>query len=83
MTKKAEPPPSFEQALERLEAIVESLERGDMALGDSLKLFEEGVALARRLETELSDAEMKVEALLRDADGKETVARLVLPEDEA
>lgn len=84
MSKKAEsPPPNFEQALERLETIVESLERGEMPLGDSLKLFEEGVTLARRLEGELSDAEMKVEALLRDTRGNESIAPLTLPEDDA
>lgn len=84
MSKKSESsPPNFEQALERLEVIVESLERGELPLGDSLRLFEEGVTLARRLEGELSDAEMKVETLLRDTRGNESIAPLTLPEDEA
>ncbi|UCF66141.1 MAG: exodeoxyribonuclease VII small subunit [Acidobacteriota bacterium] len=57
---------SFEQSIQRLEQIVSALERGELNLDESLKLFEEGVSLSRRLDSRLSDAEMKVEQLLGD-----------------
>lgn len=81
-TSSDEATPTFEQALERLESIVGTLEKGDMPLSDSLALFEEGVALARRLEGQLGAAEMKIEALLRDARGEELVRPLDPPEAE-
>ena len=63
----AEDRPSFEKNLERLEEIVGRLERGEMSLEESLQVFEEGVGLTRTLDARLSDAEMKVERLLRAA----------------
>ncbi len=54
---------SFEQALERLNEIVQELERGDKKLEDSLKLFEEGVKLSRFCKEVLKDAAEKVEDL--------------------
>ncbi len=63
----------LETSLARLEEIAKALEKGDLPLEDGLKLFEEGVALARRLEGRLADAEMKVETLLRGASGDERV----------
>jgi exodeoxyribonuclease VII small subunit len=57
---------SFEQALERLEALVERLERGDLALEDALAAFEEGVGLTRELGDQLASAERRIEQLLRD-----------------
>lgn len=74
--------PSLERALERLEEIARTLERGDLSLEESLGLFEEGVALSRRLEARLADAEMKVEALLRTTGGAEKIVPLELPEDD-
>ncbi len=62
----------FEAALERLEAIVASLESGELGLEQSLKLFEEGVKLARICNTRLEEAERKVEVLLKDRTGKMT-----------
>lgn len=59
----------FEAALARLEEIVKKLEKGDMALEQSLKLFEEGVKLARTCNKRLDEAERKVEILLKDKDG--------------
>ncbi len=60
---------SFEAALARLEALVDRLERGDLALEEALAAFEEGVALARRCATQLSDAERRIEVLLRQGGG--------------
>ncbi len=54
----------FESALERLEKIVQDLEQGDLPLEQSLKLFEEGVKLARVCTKRLEEAERKVEILL-------------------
>lgn len=59
----------FETALARLEEIVQGLEKGDLPLEQSLKLFEEGVKLARLLNKRLDEAERKVEILLKDKSG--------------
>lgn len=61
--------PSFEVAMKRLEEIVERLESGDLPLDESLLLFEEGIGLSRRAGGLLDQAERKVEALTRAADG--------------
>jgi exodeoxyribonuclease VII small subunit len=61
--------PSFEQSLKRLEAIVDQLEKGDLALEDSLKLFEEGVKLSSGCKKELDAAEGKVQVLIKQRDG--------------
>lgn len=60
----------FETALARLEEIVHELERGELPLERSLKLFEEGVKLSRICNKRLEEAERKVEILLKDKDGK-------------
>jgi exodeoxyribonuclease VII small subunit len=57
--------PKFEESLQRLEVIVREMERGELPLEDSLKLFEEGVALSGFCRKELEDAEGKVEVLLK------------------
>jgi exodeoxyribonuclease VII small subunit len=60
----------FEKRLNRLEDIVEKMESGDLALEESLKLFEEGVRLSRECNAQLTDAEQKVKLLLGiDDDG--------------
>jgi exodeoxyribonuclease VII small subunit len=59
----------FEDALQRLEQIVDQLEGGDLALDDSLKIFEEGVALARRCAKYLEEAEKRIELLTKDESG--------------
>ncbi len=55
---------NFETQLDRLEKIVEKMEKGDLALEDSLKLFEEGVKLSRDCNQQLMTAEQKVRVLL-------------------
>lgn len=54
----------FEDALGRLETIVQTLERGDLSLDDSLKSFEEGVKLSKNCLKLLDDAERRVDILL-------------------
>ena len=63
---------SFEELLERLEALVERLERGELALEDALATFEQGVGLTRTLGERLGGAERRVEELLRDGAGLAT-----------
>jgi exodeoxyribonuclease VII small subunit len=62
----------FEAALARLEEIVTELESGELGLEQSLRLFEEGVKLARICNARLEEAERKVEILLKDKAGKMT-----------
>src|SRR5262252_8401723 len=66
MNKNKEQEQSFESSLASLERIVAHLESGDLPLERALELFEEGVALARRCQSQLGDAERKVELLLRE-----------------
>jgi exodeoxyribonuclease VII small subunit len=61
--------PSFEESLKKLETIVEQLEKGDLALEKSLKLFEEGVNLSGACKQELDTAEGKVQMLIKQRDG--------------
>lgn len=62
---------SFEDAVKRLSEIVQKLERGDLPLEESLRLFEEGVALSRASQERLDSAQKRVEELLGlDRDGK-------------
>jgi exodeoxyribonuclease VII small subunit len=55
---------SFEDSIRRLGEIVEALENGELPLEDSLRLFEEGVKLARASQAKLDGAEKRVEELL-------------------
>jgi exodeoxyribonuclease VII small subunit len=57
-------PPSFETAIKRLNDIVQVLERGEIPLEESLRLFEEGVRLSRVSQQKLDTAEKRVEQLL-------------------
>jgi len=57
--------PKFEDCLQRLETVVQQLERGDIPLEQALKLFEEGVGLSDSCRRELEEAEGKVEILLK------------------
>jgi len=61
---------NFEQSLKRLEEIVDKLEGEELALEESLKLFEEGVKLAESCGRRLDDAEKKVTLLLKDREQK-------------
>ena len=63
MTKTNESPPSFEEALNELEQLVETLEKGDLSLEQSLTTFERGVGLTRTCQKALDEAEQKVRVL--------------------
>lgn len=60
---------SFEQALAELEKIVAQMERGDVALEDSIALYQRGAALKAHCETKLKDAQLKVEQIVLGPDG--------------
>jgi exodeoxyribonuclease VII small subunit len=63
---------SFEEAMAELEAVVGQLERGDVALEQSIALYERGAALKARCEVKLKEAEEKVAAITLDAEGNPT-----------
>ncbi|MCX8952092.1 exodeoxyribonuclease VII small subunit [Ruegeria sp. NA] len=63
---------TFEQAMKELETVVGQLERGDVALDQSIALYERGAALKKRCEDELKRAEEKVAAITLDANGQPT-----------
>jgi exodeoxyribonuclease VII small subunit len=67
MKSRKEASPSFEKALERLEAIVEKLESEELGLDASLALFEEGIGLSRLCQTKLEEVEKRVEIILKDS----------------
>ena len=60
---------SFEESLKQLEAIIGKLEKGDLPLEESVRLFEEGVRLSNVCKTEIESAEGKVQILLKQKDG--------------
>lgn len=60
---------TFESSLNELERIVKQLEDGDMPLEESLKLFENGVRLSRECRERLTNAERRIEVLMRETDG--------------
>jgi exodeoxyribonuclease VII small subunit len=60
---------TFEESLKQLETIVAQLERGDLPLEDSIKMFEEGMRLSAQCKQELDSAESKVQILLKQRDG--------------
>ena len=61
---------TFEQAMKRLEEIVNALENGTVSLDDSLKLFEEGIKLSKYCENELKNIENKASKILEDSKEK-------------
>ena len=87
---KPDEAPTFEQALQQLEQIVQRLEKGELPLEESLKLYEEGIRLSRLCHGKLEEAEGKIEMLLKDtrgepaldAQGRPRTPPLPPPEDE-
>lgn len=71
--KSVAPEVSFETAMHELEAIVAKLETGELPLEESLKEFERGIALARKSQKTLDDAEQRVKILL-NADEKSSLS---------
>ena len=64
-----QPNQTFEASMTRLEAIVRSMERGEVPLEESLKLFQEGTELVRNCQKLLDDAQLQVKMILTAADG--------------
>lgn len=60
---------SFEENMLRLEQIVRAMEKGDVALEDSIKLFQEGTGLVSACSKLLDDAELQVHKITTDAQG--------------
>ena len=60
---------SFEASLTELEEIVAKLEDGDLPLEQSLELFEKGIKLSRECRDRLTNAERRIEVLMKDTDG--------------
>ena len=71
----------FEEAMARLETIVAELEKGDLPLDESLKIFEEGIKLSKNCLKMLDEAERKVEILIQDKDGKKRIRAISLDEE--
>lgn len=61
---------SFEEAMRELETVVAQLERGDVALDQSIMLYERGAELKKRCEAKLKEAEEKVAAITLDGEGQ-------------
>lgn len=61
---------TFEEDLKRLEQIVRAMERGEVALDESIKLFQEGTELARRCAKRLDEAQMQVNSILSNEQGE-------------
>ncbi len=66
---KVEEDVSFEEAMEQLEEMVDSLEAGTLGLEESLKTFEKGMSLVRMCQKKLEDAETKIAKLVKNKDG--------------
>ena len=66
MSKKSK---SFEESMARLEQIVRGLEQGNVALEESLKLFQEGTELVRSCTRILDEAELQVQKVMTSTDG--------------
>jgi exodeoxyribonuclease VII small subunit len=60
---------SFEQNMARLEQIVRAMERGDVALEESLKMFQEGTELVRSCSKLLDEAQLQVKKIMTAPDG--------------
>ncbi len=65
--------PSFEEALERLEVLVNKLEEGNLPLEESLQLFAEGIQLTRQCSKKLEQAEKQIGILMEDSEGNPVI----------
>lgn len=74
---------SFEEALKKLESIVEAMENSDLPLETLLARFEEGAQLAQLCQARLAEAELKIQQLEKTAAGQILVRPAALPEDQA
>ena len=63
---------TFEEALKKLEIIVNKLESGDLPLEQALKTYEEGIQLAKLCSTKLDETEKRIQVLMKDRNGELT-----------
>ncbi len=73
----------FEEALKKLERIVEDLEKGDLTLDEALKRYQEGVDLARQLGQKLEAARKKIDVLTKNKKGEFELSPFEEPETES
>jgi len=59
----------FEEALKKLEKIVEDLEKGDLSLDEALKKYQEGIELSRQCSQRLENAKKKIDVLVKNKKG--------------
>lgn len=74
---------SFEDALKKLEAIVEAMENSDLPLETLLARFEEGAQLAQMCQARLADAELRIQQLEKTAAGQIVARPVTVAEDAA
>ena len=72
----------FEEHLTKLETVVERLERGDLTLDESVRLFEEGMKLSQSCKADLEQAEGRIQVLVEGKGGKMKVAEMDIEEDD-
>ena len=82
MSKETSQEMKFENALDKLEEIVRKLEEGELPLDDSLRMFEEGVKLARFCGGKLDAAERRIEVLMKNEQGRIESAPFEPPDPE-
>jgi exodeoxyribonuclease VII small subunit len=74
--------PSFEERLTALEGVVERLERGELTLDESVRLFEEGVHLSNACKLELEKAEGRIQVLVETQSGGVQVAEMDVEDED-
>lgn len=72
---KAEKTEKFEVSLEKLEGLVQKLESGDLSLEDYMQAVEEGMTLVKTCEQKLTEAQKKIEILMKDKEGNAVVQK--------
>ena len=72
----------FEEHLAKLESVVQTLEKGDLTLDDSVRLFEEGMKLSDACKTELEQAEGRIQVLVQGKAGKLHAVELEAEQEE-
>ncbi len=70
MSSKKPTKPTFESSLKRLEAIVETLEQGEVSLDEALELYEEGIELSKFCGEKLKAVELKLKRLSKNLNGE-------------
>ena len=73
----------FEEQLAQLETVVETLERGDLTLDESVRLFEEGMKLSQACKAELEQAEGRIQVLVETKGGKMQAAEMEIGKEDA